>query len=117
MIAQTAPAPPPAVLRSEDSPKLLATFPSVVDGGKRFVIMGLTVTGIQPLLEALKAKLRTEGWPSNFVRLQSGETALSIGTEHKTLEQALALAKRFSAGEFGAVKAQPLAIPDPSQAN
>ena len=108
--------PPPAIIRKEDIPGLLAKYPSAMNGPTRLIIIGLTVSGDRKLLDAMKAKVQAEGWNGTYVTLQTGATVLSIGTEHKTLEQAIALAKRAEAREFGAVDLQPLAIPDPSAA-
>jgi len=92
---------------------LLSKYPHVQQGSKTFAILQVTVSAERTVLDAVAGKLKVEGWSSNLQRRRDGTVALGVGLEKRTLPQALKLLDRLNAGEFGEVKAEPLALPDP----
>lgn len=108
---------PPVVVQPGDASKVFAPFPTMGEGRSRRILIGLIMHGDLNLITAMKDKISTESWESEFLTDRDGTKVLSVGTEYKSLEQAATLRKRVQDKEFGAVTVELLAIPDPRTAN
>jgi hypothetical protein len=92
---------------------LFAKYPTITRDNVKLAVIGLNVSGDPALFDAIKTKLAGEGWPSSVLPTRAGAVVLSIGTEHKTLQEVIVLAERFVRHEFGAVETEPMVLPVP----
>jgi hypothetical protein len=107
-------APPPVVINKENAGRAFPGYPRMGEGKSKLVFLGIAFHGDKPLLEATQAKLAREGWQSEFVTLRSGELVVSAGAKARSIDELRVLYRRCVDNDFGAVKCEPLAVPDPS---
>ncbi|UIJ43843.1 hypothetical protein LZK98_12145 [Sphingomonas cannabina] len=101
-------------MNSTQADAFFSQYPCVMNRGVRQCILAINISGGKDQLEAIKSKLASEQWKSDFLADRSGKTVLSVNPSSRTLEQTMSLARRFKSHEFGAVEAQIMAIPAPS---
>ncbi len=108
-----APVPPAPVATPAQAHQWLSVFPAISKAGQVYRVLSVRAKGERTLLDAAAAKLATEGWPTNVAPDHTGTVYLDISPKSKQLDDVSRLMQRFAAGEFGAIQAGPLTLPDP----
>jgi hypothetical protein len=109
-IAQAA-SPVPAVIELSTQS---AGLPCFEHQGAKHCVQSIAVSGKRKDMDAARARLTSEGWPSAYRADQSGKTILSVDPKNRTLDDAWALTNRFASREFGPLQADFVTLPPPA---
>ena len=84
----------------------LAGLPCFEYEGAKHCVLSIVVSGEKKDMDAARAKLTSEGWPSTYRAGRSGTTVMEIDPKNRSLDDAWALTNRFSSREFGMLEAE-----------
>lgn len=90
---------------------LFAGLPCFDYQGAKHCVRSIAVSGKKKDMDAVRAKLTSEGWPSSYRTDRSGRTVLELDPRNRTLDDAWALTNRFASREFGPLQADFVTLP------
>ena len=106
MAAQAGPPPSAVVLSEKQLSGSLAGLPCFEYENAKHCVLSIVVSGVKKDMDAARAKLTSEGWPSTYRAGRSGTTVMEIDPKNRSLDDAWALTNRFSSREFGLLEAE-----------
>ena len=100
--------PPPSAIIQTDKPfsGSLAALPCFDYQDAKHCVLSIVVSGNRKDMDAARARLTSEGWPSRYRAGRGGTTVMEIDPRNRSLDEAWTLTNRFSSRQFGLLEAE-----------